>query len=543
MTVVKALPRYQDTGHSVLAWAIGIANRKVSESWRARGRRSEICVDDLPERADGVRPAEPESEYLSLESSAAVAALLARLPHPQGEILRLRIAVGLSADETAEVLGMSAGAIRVAQHRALARLRAVVTREESRDRRPRPRDDRRGRRPARRPRCRERQPGARQRRSAARVVARRAGLRRTVRSRPCSGRRRGTTRARRFGSAAVAPVVLLTGGGVAAAAVSGPNGPLGGLHRVLFGSPRPSDPVPARVGVLARRRAAHRRRRHARPRRERRAAAPRRIRPRRRGAPAGRRSGRERRLRRPVADAAGGAVGPAGTDPARRRRSARIVAGARAGPPAHSAGPGSSPAAPPSHVTKHRPVAGPGALPSTVPGAAQDGPGRPVHHPARPMNPTPRRPPTRPDRRVRGGARRWLRRGRARLRIALGAVGQRLGRWLRGRFRPDRPAGPAARATTARATTGRRRVRLRHHRSPRRAAPVRTPAAGPAGAAVTDPEGETTAATTAVAAATRVTEATAEHRAGQTWTGDDHSKAPAGRVPAAVGGRCAVQGG
>jgi RNA polymerase sigma-70 factor (ECF subfamily) len=33
---------------------------------------------------------------------------------------------GLSAEETGNVLGMSAGAVRVAQHRALARLRQLA---------------------------------------------------------------------------------------------------------------------------------------------------------------------------------------------------------------------------------------------------------------------------------------------------------------------------------------------------------------------------------------------------------------------------------
>ena len=49
MTVVTALPRYEDTGRSVLAWAIGIAANKVNESRRARRRHDEIPVDDLPE--------------------------------------------------------------------------------------------------------------------------------------------------------------------------------------------------------------------------------------------------------------------------------------------------------------------------------------------------------------------------------------------------------------------------------------------------------------------------------------------------------------
>lgn len=126
ITVVTALARYQDTGHSVLAWAIGIANRKLSEAWRMRHRRDEVCVDAVPEPSGTGDDPGPEHEYLALETTREVAALLATLPEPQGDILRLRIAAGLSAEETAAVLGMTAGAVRVAQHRALAKLRCVV---------------------------------------------------------------------------------------------------------------------------------------------------------------------------------------------------------------------------------------------------------------------------------------------------------------------------------------------------------------------------------------------------------------------------------
>ena len=58
-----------------------------------------------------------------------MAELLQVLPAKQREILVLRVAVGLSAEETGHVLGMSAGAVRVAQHRALARLRALAVEE------------------------------------------------------------------------------------------------------------------------------------------------------------------------------------------------------------------------------------------------------------------------------------------------------------------------------------------------------------------------------------------------------------------------------
>jgi RNA polymerase sigma-70 factor (ECF subfamily) len=55
--------------------------------------------------------------------------LLGLLPDKQREILVLRVVVGLSAEETAEAVGSTPGAVRVAQHRALGRLRNVLTSE------------------------------------------------------------------------------------------------------------------------------------------------------------------------------------------------------------------------------------------------------------------------------------------------------------------------------------------------------------------------------------------------------------------------------
>ena len=52
------------------------------------------------------------------------------LPTQQQEILTLRVAVGMSTEETAAALGMTAGAIRVAQHRALTRLREMLADSE-----------------------------------------------------------------------------------------------------------------------------------------------------------------------------------------------------------------------------------------------------------------------------------------------------------------------------------------------------------------------------------------------------------------------------
>jgi RNA polymerase sigma-70 factor (ECF subfamily) len=130
VTMLAALPRHVDQGSPFTAWVFGIAANKVSESRRTASRRHESVANGVPDReADATL--EPETAILRLETSRYVAALLARLPDAQAEIVRLRVAAGLSADETAAVLGMSAGAVRVAQHRALARLRELVGEESS----------------------------------------------------------------------------------------------------------------------------------------------------------------------------------------------------------------------------------------------------------------------------------------------------------------------------------------------------------------------------------------------------------------------------
>jgi len=125
VTMLTALPRHVDRGVPFTAWVFGIAVNKISESRRVASRRHETADSAIPDgRSDAAL--EPETAVLRLETSEYVAKLLAQLPDVQAEIVRLRVAAGLSADETAAVLGMSAGAVRVAQHRALARLRDLV---------------------------------------------------------------------------------------------------------------------------------------------------------------------------------------------------------------------------------------------------------------------------------------------------------------------------------------------------------------------------------------------------------------------------------
>jgi len=124
MAVLTALPTYRRDGRPFLAFVYGIAAHKVVDAHRAAGRTHSIPMAEVPESASSELG--PEQTAVDGSVATTMAGLLATLPATQQEILRLRVAVGLSADETAEALGMTAGAVRVAQHRALAKLRTVL---------------------------------------------------------------------------------------------------------------------------------------------------------------------------------------------------------------------------------------------------------------------------------------------------------------------------------------------------------------------------------------------------------------------------------
>ena len=81
-------------------------------------------MDVVPERYSG--EAGPEQLAIESERRPGWTRCLQILPEKQREILILRVVVGMSAEETAEAVGSTAGAVRVAQHRALARLKTEI---------------------------------------------------------------------------------------------------------------------------------------------------------------------------------------------------------------------------------------------------------------------------------------------------------------------------------------------------------------------------------------------------------------------------------
>ena len=108
-------------GSSFRGWLFGIAHHVVADVLRGTHR-------DLPlDVADAVwDPAlSPEGTALADETHRALAAALTQLSAQQRQVVELRLA-GLTSVEIGESLGCSPGAVDVAQHRAVLRLRQLL---------------------------------------------------------------------------------------------------------------------------------------------------------------------------------------------------------------------------------------------------------------------------------------------------------------------------------------------------------------------------------------------------------------------------------
>jgi RNA polymerase sigma-70 factor (ECF subfamily) len=129
MAVITALPTFRHEGKPFLAFVYGICAHKVADAHRVAARSRSHSVADVPDAPSTERG--PEQRVVADSTAAVIDGLLGTLPETQQEILRLRVVVGLSAEETAEALGMTAGAVRVSQHRALVKLRHLLSADAS----------------------------------------------------------------------------------------------------------------------------------------------------------------------------------------------------------------------------------------------------------------------------------------------------------------------------------------------------------------------------------------------------------------------------
>ena len=124
--VLAVLPRYPYRADRFLSWVFGIAAHKIADAHRSRHRDHRRCVP-LPDPTADELVVPAADEYEHLDQQLQVQPLFRHLPETHRRVLAMRVVLGYSAEETARLLGMpSATAVRVAQFRAIKRLRAVL---------------------------------------------------------------------------------------------------------------------------------------------------------------------------------------------------------------------------------------------------------------------------------------------------------------------------------------------------------------------------------------------------------------------------------
>lgn len=110
------------------SWTFTIAHRRVVDDRRRRSRRPQLAAVDAS-ALDLAGRDDTEGQVLARLSAEAVMALCEFLSADQRDVVLLRLAGDLSLEDTASALGKSKGAIKVLQHRAVARLREKLENE------------------------------------------------------------------------------------------------------------------------------------------------------------------------------------------------------------------------------------------------------------------------------------------------------------------------------------------------------------------------------------------------------------------------------
>ena len=124
LAIATSIDSYEDKGRPFMAYVYGIAFHKVTDAHRAMSRDRSTPTEELPENS--TNEATPEEWALENDGSNRMRVLLDTLSDKAKNIVILRVFVGLSAEETADIVGSTPGAVRVAQHRALAQLRKAL---------------------------------------------------------------------------------------------------------------------------------------------------------------------------------------------------------------------------------------------------------------------------------------------------------------------------------------------------------------------------------------------------------------------------------
>lgn len=122
LQVVRDIHRFRGSQRQFVSWTLAIAHHRMLDARRSLQRRpsSPHPTGDLP---DEHTPDVTAEAVLAESEWAHVASLLALLTDEQREVVALRVAAGLTLEETAATIGRTVGSVKALQHRAFRALR------------------------------------------------------------------------------------------------------------------------------------------------------------------------------------------------------------------------------------------------------------------------------------------------------------------------------------------------------------------------------------------------------------------------------------
>jgi RNA polymerase sigma-70 factor (ECF subfamily) len=110
------------------AWLLTVARNLVHDNHKSARHRYERSVGDVHDGPiDESR--QPEPAVIARATSAALVAAIGRLPRAQGDVVRARFFRDLSVADTARDMGLSDGAVKALQYRAVRALRRLLEEE------------------------------------------------------------------------------------------------------------------------------------------------------------------------------------------------------------------------------------------------------------------------------------------------------------------------------------------------------------------------------------------------------------------------------
>jgi RNA polymerase sigma-70 factor (ECF subfamily) len=126
LRVLRAIQNENAWRDSFRGWLYRIAHNLVVDHYRRRPPKPPLPLkEELVDRGDN--PAEAVQDRLDQERLLAA---LRYLTPAQQEVLILRFGEGLTARETAQIVEKTTGAVEALQHRAIAALQRILTREQ-----------------------------------------------------------------------------------------------------------------------------------------------------------------------------------------------------------------------------------------------------------------------------------------------------------------------------------------------------------------------------------------------------------------------------